>query len=125
MVDLGLVKEEKRVEKEMEFDDLVSYPLLLEVLELLVEEELSSVGYLVDSDNCERFLEAKTLEITESSEKTEMVEDLIRGAKNWIRRHSKRIGYIKPSGDYVGYYYKKDLNFETVEELERFFRIGE
>lgn len=104
---------------------------IYEAVKESVEKEIGERGFIFDGDAANRFIdtEIKT-EIEKNCEDYEEGKDLyfdeiLERMEKYMRENYKRVGEHNAQGIYVGYFYKNDCHFETVEELEIFFGIGE
>lgn len=109
-----VTKEFEQIEKEDEEELIKS-----------IEEEINETGFICESDNVERFVDTTIKEILENDEEKleKRFEELVEAGENYLKENYKRVGAVARSGDYTGYFYKNDLNFETVENLENYFEI--
>ena len=91
----------------------------------LIENEMNEVGFICDSDNVERFVdtEIKRLLNNDEDEYEKYFDDLVGFAQSYLDENYKRVCEVAENGDYTGYFYKNNLQFETVEELEDYFGI--
>lgn len=103
----------------------------LELIEA-IRKEILDVGYIYDGDGSCRFIDMKAIKIVQSHFKSEddgvilnEITSLVEFVTSYIKGLYKRIYNIAPNGLYSGYYYTRDLQFDTVEELEDHFHIGE
>jgi len=101
-----------------------------EMIKKEIDFQLSEVGFFNESDNTERFsMQIQERIIAEDFEKfnddEDLQNDLLEHIENYIKENCKGINACNDSGNYTCYYYKEDLNFEDVKELEKHFLIGE
>lgn len=103
---------------------------MFEMVKKNVVEEMEKKGFIFDGDNSERFVDneikiaiEKTCEDYEEG-KDLYFDELENKIQNFMRNY-KKIGKCNQQGIYTGYFYKNDCHFETVEDLENFFGIGE
>lgn len=94
-----------------------------------IKKEMEEKKYICDSDNTDRFVDKLVMNILENFSNQEEIEEcaaeLIEKANKFLEENYKRIGTVANNGDYIGYYYVNNCHFETIEELEKFFRISE
>ena len=76
---------------------------LLEKAKKEIEKEMNRVGFIDDSDNCDRFLDNLAKELTETEQEKDELLDLI---KDEIMIKYNKIDFINERGDYTGCYYK-------------------
>ncbi len=91
----------------------------------LIENEMNEVGFICESDNIKRFVDETVKNILNNDEEQieEHFDELVEIGENYLKENYKRVGKVAENGDYTGYFYKNNLQFETVEELEDYFGI--
>lgn len=107
---------------------------LLKRAEEIIQGRMKKTGFIDDSDNVDRALEeiAKKLAEEQVEEKDNLniisADDfsdyLLDEIKNNIMCKYKKISTLK-NGDYEGYYYEVDKEFETMKEFYTHFNLGE
>lgn len=109
-----VTKEFEKIEKEAEEELIKS-----------IEEEINETGFICDSDRTERFVdtEIKRLLNNDEDEYEKYFDDLAGFAQSYLDENYKRVCEVLENGDYKGYFYKNNLYFETVENLENYFGI--
>ena len=50
-------------------------------------------------------------------------DDLVGYAQSYLIKNYRRVWEVSQNGDYKAYFYKNDLNFETIQDLENYFGI--
>lgn len=106
---------------------------LLGIAKMGIEKEMEAVGYIDDSDNCERFLDGLARKLVEKElvpdkndldqfyekegEIEELSEDLLEEIKKHIKKKYKHEGSVNDRGDYTGCYYKDKKGLKKWEEL--------
>lgn len=112
-------KEELKMDRELMFLEIKNE----------IKNEMEEKKYICDSDNTDRFVDKLVMNILENFSNQEEIEEcaaeLIEKANKFLEENYKRIGTVANNGDYIGYYYVNNCHFETIEELEKFFRISE
>ncbi len=104
---------------------------MFEMVKKNVVEEMEKKGFIFDGDNTDRFIDEEIRkEIEKNCEDYEKgidlyFDELENKIQNFMRENYKKVGKCNEQGIYVGYFYKYDCHFETVEDLENFFGIGE
>lgn len=104
---------------------------MFEVVKKNVMEEIEKREFIFDGDNSERFVDNEIKKVIEKNcedyeEGMDLYfDELENKIQNFMRENYKKVGKCDQQGIYTGYFYKNDCHFETVEDLENFFRIGE
>lgn len=102
-----------------------------EIIETIKKElvaEMKKMGFIDTSDNTERIVDSlikKHLESLneEEDDTTELFSEIDEEITKFLKKEYNEVGEIGPNGDYTGYFTKE--KFETIEELEKKFNIGE
>lgn len=104
-------------------------------LEIILEEVKREIkeGFICDSDNTDRFIDEtikNTIKILSSEDNVEeniedYFEELLDKTQKFLNDTYKSVSKISTTGDATIYYYDNCFDFETVEELEDHFLIGE
>ena len=96
-----------------------------EMLINLIKNEMEKTGFICDSDRVERFVdtEIKRLLNNDEDEYEKYFDDLMEFAQSYLDENYKRVCEVLENGDYNGYFYKNNLYFETVQDLENYFGI--
>lgn len=83
---------------------------ILEKAKVEIQKEMDQMGFIDDSDNCDRFLDNLAMELTENTEEIDM-DIVLEKIKDIIMVNYSRKGVVSLRGDYSGCYYKglKDL----------------
>lgn len=87
---------------------------LLEIAKIEIEEEIEEMGFIDDSDNCDRFLdslakdlvEGETDENQEDFDTEELTSEVLEMLDDYMKKTYKREGKCNDRGDYTGCYYK-------------------
>lgn len=104
---------------------------ILQKAKTKIQEEIEITGFIDDSDNVNRFLDNLIQELTEEAlrddEKNidyELQDELLEEIKKFMNNHYKHISTRK-NGNYVGFYYKADKEFNNLDEFYNYFGINE
>lgn len=95
---------------------------LLQKAEVKIQEEIKRAGFIDDSDNTDRFLDNLAQELAKEDE--ELQEELLNEIKNKIMSKYNCFSTCE-SGHYAACYYEIDKEFETWDEFNSYFGIGE
>lgn len=114
---------------------------LLEKAKIEIEEEIKECKFICDSDNTDRFLDELSLSLAKEeilqgnedldlyhemeAEIEELTEELLDEIKDKIMFEYNQFSTVDKNGDYNGFYYKEDVEFESMEEFNNYFGIGE
>lgn len=91
----------------------------------LIKKEIERAGFICNSDRTERFVdtEIKRLLNNDEDKYEKYFDDLVGFAQSYLDENYKRVCEVAENGDYTGYFYKNNLYFETVQDLENYFGI--
>ena len=85
-----------------------------------IDEEIKRVGFIDDSDNTDRFLDNLANQINEDEQET-ILEDL----KIYVNDKYDCLCEVDEIGNAEVYFYSKDLDFNSIEEFNKHFDLGE
>lgn len=91
----------------------------------LINMEIEKTGFICDSDNVERFVDTEIKRLLNNDEEyyEKYFDDLVGYAQSYLIKNYRRVWEVSQNGDYKAYFYKNNLYFETVQDLENYFRI--
>lgn len=88
-------------------------------------------GFLLDSDNTDREMDRitkdvilKNFEEEIEDDYNEIFDEIYEMVREYFKDNYKVVGSVNSRADYTGYFYLNKYNFETVEELEKFFKLN-
>jgi len=96
---------------------------LLEKAREEIKKEIDRIGFIDDSDNADRFLDNLALELAKEDE--ELQEELLKEIKDKIMTNYNCFSTCDEYGVYKACYYEVDKEFETWDEFNDYFGIGE
>jgi hypothetical protein len=95
---------------------------LLEKAREEIRKEIDRVGYIDDSDDANRFLDNLVQELVKEDE--ELQEELLREIKDKIMSRYNRFSTCE-NGHYAACYYEIDKEFNSWDEFNDYFGLGE
>ena len=114
---------------------------ILKDAELRIKNEMEKVGFICDSDNTDRYLDNLSKDLAKEkilkgnddidlyykyeTEIEELAETILNEIKENIMCKYKKIYRNKDNGDCELFYYNADVDFESIEEFYRYFKLGE
>lgn len=99
-----------------------------------IDKEMNRLGFICDSDCCDRFIDNELKNLIEEysldyDEYEDNINDYFDDISAYIRGYitAKYNAVIEQDkyGNLTEYFYDTKYNFNTVEELENYFKIGE
>lgn len=105
----------------------------------IIQKEIERAGFIEDSDLVDRFVDRVTYDIAtevvmgdtgidyeDKDGEIELLRDkLINYANEFLANNYNSIGEINERGDYKGYYYTREEEYDSIEDLESDLGIGE
>lgn len=107
---------------------------ILDSIKNSLVEEIKKEGYICDSDNTDRIVDSLIKEnINKISKNEEELEDnlveyfdeILNETYKFLNEKYNKVSKYNLQGEFIRYFYDKKYSFNSINELEKYFKIGE